>query len=50
MKHTLVLVVAAVLVCAAVGMLCLAGCTRNSTPGSIVGRFANLAEGGEFGA
>ena len=49
MKHTLVLVIAAVLVCAAVGMLCLAGCTRNSTPGSIVGRFANLAEGGEFG-
>lgn len=48
MKNTLVLVIAAALVCAVVGLLCLAGCTDNSTPSAITDKFANLADDGEF--
>lgn len=48
MKHVFVLIIAAALVCAVVGLLCLAGCTNTSTPSAIADKFKNLASGGSF--
>lgn len=48
MKRMTFLIIAAVLACVLVGVLCLAGCTDNSTPSAISDKFENLAAEGEF--
>ena len=48
MKRMAFVIIAAVLACVLVGVLCLAGCTDNSTPSAISDKFENLAAEGEF--
>ena len=48
MRKMTVFIIAAALVCVLAGLVCLAGCTDNSTPSAIADKFEDLAADGKF--